>query len=370
MSQIAHVEAFEVILPLPKPLQLGAMVIPHREYTVVRVRDDQGEVGTAYHLSRNAPVAATVLKTVAPHWLGHALTDHSARYTHTLKANVTLGSNGIFWRAVSLFDCALHDLLARRAGVSLARYLGGTPRPIQPMLVGGYPLPSETPESLADEMRRYAAYKPSAIKLGSSVDWARDTQRLRTARGVIPDDIPLMLDLYWSLTDLAPFLAEAQAWGELGMGWIEDPVAYDDYDGLAQLAAALPYPVAVGDEQSGLRQFEHLMDRGHIGVVRLDATVCGGVRAFMAIARAAALRGLSVSAHVHPHLHTQLACALPNVRWVEYMPLEGGLESAHLLWQHDIGFVNGMLQTSDTPGIGYAWDEGALREARRRTEAR
>jgi hypothetical protein len=52
------------------------------------------------------------------------------------------------------------------------------------------------------------------------------------------------------------------------------------------------------------------------------------------------------------------------------MPPEGGLESAHLLWQHDIGFANGALQTTDMPGIGYAWDEDALHEARKRTEAR
>jgi D-galactarolactone cycloisomerase len=369
-AKIQQIDAFEVTLPLPRPLQLGSMYIPHREYSIVRTYDAEGNVGTAYHLSRNAPVAATVLKTVAPHWSGQPLDAHEACYDHTVRANVTLGTNGIFWRALSLVDCAVHDLLAKRAELSLVRYLGGVPRPIPAMLVGGYPSANETAESLTDEMLRYAAYRPTGIKLGSTLDWQRDTQRLTTARRVVPESIPLMMDFYWGVQEVKPFVAAARGWAELNMGWIEDPVAFDDDDSLAHIVDQLPYPVAVGDEQSGLRRFTQLMDRGRVGIVRLDATVCGGVRGFLAIARAAAERGLKVACHVHAHLHTQLACAVPNVGWVEYMPQEGGLESAHLLWTHDLTWQDGALITTDTDGIGYSWEEAALADYRARSEAR
>jgi len=59
---VSQLDAFEVVLPLPRPLQLGAIAIPNREYTVVRVSDEEGNTGTAFSLARNAPVAATVKK--------------------------------------------------------------------------------------------------------------------------------------------------------------------------------------------------------------------------------------------------------------------------------------------------------------------
>lgn len=365
-GSITALEAFEITLPLPKQLQLGEIVIPHREYTIVRVHDGDGFVGTAYALSRNAPVAATVRKTIAPLWEKQPLADYDALYTRAVKANVPLGTNGIFWRALSLADCAIYDLLAQRAKQPLYAYLGGQYRITPTILVGGYPLPEETTESLRREIEFLAAYKPAGIKIGSASDYARDTERLRTCRQAMPDGPPLMIDLYWNATDATALASEAQKWGPLRMGWIEDPFPFDDFASMTQLAAALPFPVAVGDEQSGARHLERLMDDGGVGVLRLDATVCGGVKAFIDICAQAAARNIPVSSHVYHHLHTHLAAAVPNVKWVESILPELGLESSHLVWASDLPWQDDGLGPSQAPGVGYQWDEDALRYYRRK----
>jgi L-alanine-DL-glutamate epimerase-like enolase superfamily enzyme len=355
---IARVEAFTIRLPLPRELRLGAMVIRDREYVFVRLYDDAGTCGTAYHLSRSAPIAAVVHRTLLPYWQGQPLDEHPRLYAHSVRANVALGTNGIFWRALSLVDCALYDLLARRAGQSAAAYLGGRLRPVPAMMVGGYPVPDASLADLQAEAQQLAALRPTAIKIGATTDPYLDTQRLAACRQVLPRDLPLMIDYYWSVEDVTAFASAAQGWGELNIGWLEDPVAFDDYDGLAYLAQHMPCPVAVGDEQSGVRQFTHLMDAG-IGIVRLDATVCGGVRAFVAIASMAAARGLRVACHVYHHIHAQLACAVPGVAWVETMPHWGGLDAAHLVMQHDLALRDGTLHPQGT-GWGWDWDEDKL----------
>jgi len=360
MTTLTKLEAFEVTLPLPKPLKLGEVIIPHREYTFVRVHDADGHIGTGFALSRSAPVSQTALKTIAPYWEGQALDAHATFYTKAVKANSPLGTNGIFWRALSLADCALYDLLAQRAGQSLAAYLGGSPKATPTMLVGGYPLPSETPESLGAEMQSLAAHQPAGIKIGSSSDYARDTQRLATCRAALPAGPPLMIDLYWNAQDAESLLPEAEKWAAFNMGWIEDPFPFDDFENFAALAAGLSYPVAVGDEQSGVRHFRRLMDDGRVGVLRLDATACGGVRAFLQIAQLAAARHIPISCHVYHHVHAQLASVVPGVRWLECFLPESGLDAIHLTWHADLTWQDGGLLAADAPGMGYSWNEDAL----------
>ncbi len=362
-GRIATVEAFEIIVPLPRPLRLAAMVIPHREYVVGRVRDENDAVGTAIGLTRGAPVAATVLRTVAPHLAGGCLDSYPEMYRRVVAANVCLGTNGVFWRALSLADCAVHDLLARQARLSLAELLGGCSRPVPCLLVGGYPRADETPASLGAEMLRLARFQPAGIKIVGSGDLDRDTERLAACRAAIPGGPPLMIDLCWQYQSAGDLLGPA-AWSDFRLGWIEDPVAFDDYRGAALLAARLPFPVAIGDEQSGLLHFERLMDQGRVGIIRLDATVCGGVTGFRAIARAAAERHVSIACHVFAEMHVLLAALAPNVSWVEMFPPDGSLDGIHLLTRSRLSLGSGCLPPSTTPGLGFAWDEEALRHYR------
>ncbi len=357
---LTRLESFEITIPLPKPLLLGAMPITARQYILVRVHDDDGNVGISYGLTRNAPISATIDRLIVPRWVGQKLEDHEYFYRNTIDGNHFLGTQGIFWRALSLADCALHDLLAKRAGQPLCEYLGGQVKPVPVSLAGCYPTADETPTSLTELMQHMATYGAAGIKITSSADYIRDTSRLAICRRAIPDGPPLINDLYCMVKDIPALIEEARKWAEFDLLWLEDPLPFDDIDGVAQLAAALPYPVGVGDEQSGMRHFERLMDHGKIGVLRLDATVCGGVRAFVKIASAAATRGIPVSCHVFHHLHAQLAAATPNVRWIEYMLPETGVESIHLLWNSDLQWQNGCLIPARVSGVGYDWNEDAI----------
>src|ERR1035437_8448054 len=196
-GNIKQIEAFELAVPLPQPLQLGLIAILQREYTVVRVHAENGKTGTAIGLTRNAPVAATVLRCVASHYQGGAIDEYQLHYERAVGANICLGTNGIFWRALSLVDCAVHDLLGRMKDLPVGEILGGKMRPVPCLFVGGYPFPDETPASLRAEIRRMCDAGPSGIKIGSFGTLERDTERLRSCREEMPGGPPLMIDLYW-----------------------------------------------------------------------------------------------------------------------------------------------------------------------------
>jgi L-alanine-DL-glutamate epimerase-like enolase superfamily enzyme len=359
-AKIARIETFEVTIPLPKPLLLGVSPITARQYVFVHMHDDEGNYGTAYGLTRDAPIAATIDRLITPRWINRELDDHQTCYDNTVKGNLFMGTNGIFWRALSLVDCALYELLAKRTSKPLCEYLGGDIKVIPTTLAGCYPLADETPASLESQMHHMATYRPAGIKVTSSADFARDTQRLRICRQAIPNGPPLLNDLYCTAKDAESLLTEASQWADFNMLWLEDPFPFDDFENMAKLSAALPYPVGTGDEQSGIRHFTRLMDQGRQKVIRLDATVCGGVRAFRKIAELAAERGIPVSCHVFSHLHSQLAAAIPAVKWIEYMLPKSQVESIHLVWGSNLEWRDGGLLPANAPGVGYDWDEDAL----------
>lgn len=361
---LSRLEAFEVRIALPKPLLMGAMYIADREYVIVRVHDNEGNVGTAYGLTRNAPISATIQRLIAPRWEKQKLDDHQDFFDRTAKANVFLGTNGIFWRALSLADCALFDLLAKRAGQPLCIYLGGRVQTIPATLAGCYPVADETRESLVEQMHHMAAYRPAGIKITSSSDYARDTERLAICREAIPEGPPFINDLYCGAPDAESLLREARQWEAFNMLWLEDPFGFDDYENIARLAEGLSYPVGVGDEQSGALHFERLIEQGHIGVLRLDATVCGGVRGFMEIAGRVARYNIPISCHIFHHLHAHLAAAVPNVKWIEYMLPESNVESIHLVWNSNLQWKDGGLALTDAAGIGFDWNEEVLEQYR------
>lgn len=362
MTWIKSLTAYEVRVPLPAPLALATQTITARDYTVVEIEDADGIRGRAIGYARGAPVAMALERMIAPLWQGQDGADPAALYDRTARTHAMQGSHGIFWRALSLADLALHDLLSQRAGQPLAVFLGGKVQPVEATLAGCYPVATETSDTIAALMATMLAYGAAGIKVTGSGDLAHDTDRLRAARTALGDGPPLIIDLYSSVPDAATVLPHALQWAEFNMGWLEDPFGFDDFDELAALAAPLPYPVGVGDEQAGLAHFSNLMTHGKIRVVRLDATTCGGVTGFLRIARLAAQRGLPVSCHVFHHLHAQLAAVTSAS--VEYMLPQTGVDAMHLLVPEDLAWDSGRMVPSSAPGLGMNWDEDALRRFR------
>lgn len=349
-DRITQIESRHLTVPLPEPLRLGGYEISARDYVLVRVRDSDGCSGSCVGLSRGAPVGMTIQRTITSRIVGTDLSTWSETYRRVVTANTTLGTNGIFWRALSLVDCAVYDLMAHRRGVPLYTHLGGMPRDVPRGFVGGYPVPGETDDSLGDQARRAAGLGAAFFKIGSSGDFERDNHRLRAVRNAIPRGPDLVIDLYWQCESAERLLPWARKWVEYRMAWVEDPFAFDDIDSARELSAAVG--VAIGDEQSGVRHMCRLMDEGRVRVLRLDATVCGGVTAFLQIAREAGRRGVPVSCHVFHPLHEHLARAVgPVVGWTEQFLPGSPLDALEGLWREE----------SDTaleqPGVGWGWNE-------------
>jgi L-alanine-DL-glutamate epimerase-like enolase superfamily enzyme len=89
-------------------------------------------------------------------------------------------------------------------------------------------------------------------------------------------------------------------------------------------------------------------------VVQVDAARIGGITPWLKVAHLAETFNTPVCPHFLMELHVALCCAVPNARWVEYIPQLDTLTTAPMTRRE------GRAYPSQEPGLGIAWDETAL----------
>jgi L-alanine-DL-glutamate epimerase-like enolase superfamily enzyme len=227
-------------LALPVPLRLGPVQIASREYAAVRVTTESGLVGSAYCLTREAPVEECVTRLITPALLGVDSTEPERAWHRAFRATVLIGRVGLVVRALGLVDIALWDIAAQRAGRPLWQLLAGAPDPVRALIVAAYPLPDRTPESLADDVLRHAGDGYRLLKVARDPDPGRMRRLLDRAAAELPDEARVVVDAGFGWEKSAAVLEETEGWGEQRLAWLEDPLVPEDVEGYAELARRPP----------------------------------------------------------------------------------------------------------------------------------
>jgi mandelate racemase len=262
-----------------------------------------------------------------------------------------LGAQGLAMLALSALDMAAWDAAARLAGIPLARQLGGTldRRPAYNScglgLVGAAAAPAEA-VALA---QGFAAIK---LRLGYPT-LAEDLAVLRAVRGAVGRDSLIFVDYNQSLT-VAEAVARAAALDAEGVGWIEEPTAFDEDEGHARIAATARTPVQIGENWWGPRPMARSIAARACDLVMPDAGKIGGVSGWRRAAELAAAHRLRMSSHLYPEISAHLLAATPTAHWLEWV------DWAEPVLQRPLAIVDGHAVPRDEPGTGLEWDEAAI----------
>jgi L-alanine-DL-glutamate epimerase-like enolase superfamily enzyme len=92
--------------------------------------------------------------------------------------------------------------------------------------------------------------------------------------------------------------------------------------------------------------------------VQTDVARIGGVTPWLKVAHAAEAFDAPVCPHFLMELHVSLTCAVPNGRYVEYIPQLDDLTTEGMKVE------DGMALAPNAPGLGIAWDWEAIRRRR------
>jgi L-alanine-DL-glutamate epimerase-like enolase superfamily enzyme len=360
MAKIVRVEVFQVDLEAEAQRGDAIQSFHTQETPMVRIFDDAGGEGTGYTYTigtGGSSVVALIRDHLGPQLLGRdpAMVEQIWKdlFFHTHATAV----GAITSLAMCAIDSALWDMRCRKAGLPLHVMAGGAQQrvPIYDTEGGWLHLPiSEVIDNaLANKARGFRGVK---IKVGKP-HVSEDVKRLRALRKAIGDAMELMVDANQGFT-IAESIRRARHFEEFDLAWFEEPMPAEDLNGHVLLQQSTSLPVAVGESIYSISHFREYMQRGACSIIQTDVARIGGITPWLKTAHLAEAFNLPVCPHFLMELHVALCCAVPNARWVEYIP------QLDLITTEGMKIERGRAIPSDKPGLGIAWDEEALQRLR------
>src|SRR6185503_4909818 len=113
-------------------------------------------------------------------------------------------------------------------------------------------------------------------------------------------------------------------------------------------------PIAVGESLYSLSQFKDYLQNNACSIVQVDVGRIGGITPWLKVAHMAEAFNVPVCPHFLMEIHLPLCCAVPNSRWLEFIP------QLDLVTRTGMKVENGYGVPSEEPGLGIDWDWSAL----------
>ena len=330
-----------------------------RPVVILRLRTDNGieGIGLTFYGGKMTGSLRKAVDELAELTIGEdpMRIEHITRKLR-LAAGDSAGPGGIFMLAISAIDIALWDIKGKALDQPLWKLLGGH-RDRVPTYASG-----SLRRGLTDNQAQRAAQilvqkgfteMKTQMALPGNPTVAEEIRRVRVVREAIGPDIKLMCDINqrWrpeQAIDIGSRVAD------VGLFWLEDVTAHDDYAGLARVTAALSTPIAGGEYVWGIVPFRHMIEARSVDIVMVDIVRVGGVTQWMKVAGMAEAFNLPIVSHVMPEILVHVVAAAPNGLTVEYMPW------MLALYEETPAIENGMLVLPNKPGLGLKFDEKAV----------
>jgi L-talarate/galactarate dehydratase len=231
-----------------------------------------------------------------------------------------IGRRGLVAQAYSAVDLALWDLKGKAAGLPLYKLLGGA-RESAPVYGSDTGWLWMSGHEIIEASRPYLDQGMMGVKVKvGNPDPEVDAQRLTLVREAFGEEVWLGVDAnqrydVGTALSMGRFLQE-----DVGADWFEEPISCEDVEGHRRLAERLEVPIALGETLFGRDEFEAYLRRGAVDVLQPDVTRLGGLTAWLKVAALAEAHHRPLAPHLLPEIAVHLACGLPGVTVVEYMP--------------------------------------------------
>jgi L-alanine-DL-glutamate epimerase-like enolase superfamily enzyme len=297
------------------------------------------------------------------------------------------GRRGIAMNALSGIDIALWDIAGKVAKLPVYRLLGACRDRVEAYASGGFYQEGKSIDDLAGEAEGYRArgFSGMKMKIGRNpstqthlrhlvadaarcqVDPGEDIARVAAVRRALGPKAKLMVDVNCAWSP-AMAIAMGRALEPYEPYWIEEPVATDDIDGSARVAAALATPIAGYETEIGLYGFRELITRAAVDIVQPNIAWSGGFSECRRIAALAQAHHLMVAPHAFNSAVTlaaslHLAASIPNGLVLEFDQNPNELRDSLLKKPIAID-SNGMIALPERPGLGIELDPAAVERYR------
>lgn len=357
MTTITRVEVLMIDL-VPKITRSDAIQsFVSQETPIVIVHDSDGAmgVGYTYTIGTGGPAVVSLLeRTLAPALIGKDPARYEQIWRDLLFLTHATAVGAITSLALAAVDTALWDLNCRKNNLSLWKAAGGVRDKMRLYTTEGGWLYFSEAELVENAIEaREKGFKGSKIKIGSEY-LTQDRKRLNKVRDAVGQDYEIMVDANQSY-DLPQAIRAARMLADVDIAWFEEPMPADDIGAHEELARHSHVPIAVGESLYSQSQFKDYMQQRAASIVQVDVARIGGITPWLKVAHTAECFNIAVCPHFLMELHLPLVCAVPNAKWLEFIPQLDGVTKSQMTVENGYGIP------SSEPGLGIDWDWEAIR---------
>ena len=354
---VTGMSGLRVRVPFRRPFATATGMWLHREAWIVLLEGADGRVGLGEAVLE--PDATEVEETI----LARAVRETAGRAREgdlpDPEELELLGGSGRAFRAA--LDGARLDLALAADGARV---------PVNGTI--GFAAPREGAEAALQAIQ--AGFTTLKLKAGAERETEDLVARVRAIRQAVGPDVRLRLDVNGAW-DLPTAEERLEAVARFDIEYVEQPLAWDDAAGAAELRERIGVPVAADEAVYSAGAARSLLAAGAADVLVVKPARVGGPVVVAEIAALAAARGVPVvlstlfETGIGVASARAAAAALPAVGGRELMPpLPHGLATAGLL-EHDLlrapmNVEDGFIQApggDGSGGLGIVVDERALR---------
>jgi mandelate racemase len=349
------VEARAVSVPLRRPVVSKVGMFKEWPLILIDLYTEEGIVGRSYlepYLKNAARYVIPALLDLAEAQRRQPLAPLECFQLNRRSLNL-IGYEGIAMIAVAGLDMAMWDALAKAVGRPLAVLLGGTIGSVPAYNSNGLWLTDiPTLAAEADQLVSEGAFTGLKLRLGRDrLD--DDLIAIREVRDAAGSDIKLMADFNQGLP-LGDAIRRCHALDDQALYWFEEPIAYDNLQGYAQLAAELDTPLQIGENFYGPRDLYKAVHARASDYMMPDLMRIGGVSGWLRSVPIAAAAGIQISTHLYPEVAAHLMRITETAHWLEWQ------DWANPILKEPFPVRDSALQIPDVPGVGIEWDEAAI----------
>lgn len=362
--KITNIEVTLVVDEIPSPPRVGNVAATLQvdggaNCTVAcRVMTDEGLIGESYGWAfgpRRGRVIAGVVKEICGLAVGEDPLRIGQIWQKFWAFSNFVGHSGLAIIGMSVLDMALWDIKAKSVGLPLWRLLGGD-RESAPAYSSHLAMYYGRPDVTIDDLVAAAGKVIDAGHRTVKVWAARpdDLEVVRTLKSSFDPSIDWAVDVVQTW-DVSTALSAMERFQDLELLWLEDPVPYDDYVGMARVAARSATPICTGENLYYIYEAQRVLDETEVKYLSLDLMRCGGVSGWQLIANAARTKsGVKIVSHTYPQLAVHLVCGTANAAFVEDYPVYDGIVG------DAITVLDGVVNAPTEPGTGISLAPDAL----------
>ncbi|MCZ2343068.1 MAG: mandelate racemase/muconate lactonizing enzyme family protein [Bacteroidales bacterium] len=357
----------EIVCQVIRIPNVQAKTASSQDSVLVRVRTDTGLEGIGEADSSPEMVKAVIDAPFSHNiasGLRHILIGENPLETDRLwqtmyRKTLYAGRRSVPITAMAAVDMALWDIKGKHFGQPIHRLLGGKHHnrvaAYASILFGKN---GQETSQIGQRWREagYRAVKFGWEPMGQNEDL--DIDLVRGARDGVGTDGSVLIDA-GCVWDARTALQRACAFEPFKIGWLEEPLHPDDYEGYRWLRDRSPVPIAGGEEECGRQSFRPLIDGRCLDVYQIDLSRNGFTDALYIRQRVE-----EIGARLCNHCYTSPVTVAASIHWLstcrDAFLFEDCVEDSplrHELTQERVQAVDGWMPVPERPGLGVTLNE-------------